>query len=218
MSPAPNPLYEEGGNGISGESSSSFYDVETMKYDLHICSLSDSAVSDEPSVLKETSPKLERTLTESTVAASSDGTESNETKTSTSIDAMVSSTTIGPQKCVSFDKVQIRFYPIIMGDNPCCSSLGPPIQLDFNYFKQVDYTVDKYESQRQPRRTDSELKISGWIRKKMIKRCTNHTNEEISDRILEMCKINDQRKQTVRRAKFQQGVTKSFSKVFRSKR
>ena len=171
MCPSSNPACEVDGHrmyGVSSSSSSSsspshYSGVDSMRCELRACSLSGNVISvddtaaSSPTVLKETPAKksLERRLTEST-APLSDDVESDRAISSnhTRSDVGAESTSSGQEKqpkCVSFDKVQIRFYPIIMGDNPSCCCLGPPLQIDFKHFKQVDCPLDKYESQRKPR-------------------------------------------------------------------
>ena len=50
---------------------------------------------------------------------------------------------------VRFVSVELREYPIILGDNPSCTA-GPPIAiaLDWDYDTLTSCTIDEYESMR----------------------------------------------------------------------
>ena len=52
-------------------------------------------------------------------------------------------------KTVRFSNLEIRTYPLTLGDNPSVSS-GPPLTLDWNYETTHTFSVDAYESQLAP--------------------------------------------------------------------
>jgi hypothetical protein len=71
-----------------------------------------------------------------------------------------------PAKEVSFASVQVREYPMILGDNPSCTS-GPPVTLDWNYNAEASLscTVDEWESGRDStRRMRTEIRVPSSVR------------------------------------------------------
>ena len=52
-------------------------------------------------------------------------------------------------KTVQFCNLEIRTYPLTLGDNPSVSS-GPPLTLDWNHETTHTFSVDAYESQLAP--------------------------------------------------------------------
>ena len=52
---------------------------------------------------------------------------------------------------VTFQHVEIRDYPIILGNNPS-TDYGPPIEIDWKYQNVHIHTIDEYELQRQKQR------------------------------------------------------------------
>ncbi len=52
-----------------------------------------------------------------------------------------------PAKEVCFASVQVREYPMILGDNPSCTS-GPPLTLDWDHNAELSCTIDEWESGR----------------------------------------------------------------------
>ena len=52
-------------------------------------------------------------------------------------------------KTVQFSNLEIRTYPLTLGDNPSVSS-GPPLTLDWNHEITHTFSVDAYESQLAP--------------------------------------------------------------------
>ena len=54
-----------------------------------------------------------------------------------------------PKKAVQFSTLEIRTYPLTLGDNPSVSS-GPPLTLDWSHEMTHTFSVDAYESQLAP--------------------------------------------------------------------
>ena len=52
-------------------------------------------------------------------------------------------------KTVRFSNLEIRTYPLTLGDNPSVSS-GPPLTLDWNHETTHTFSIDAYESQLAP--------------------------------------------------------------------
>lgn len=56
-----------------------------------------------------------------------------------------------PSRKVIFSTIQIRRYPMILGDNPACR-VGAPVSLGWEYEVLPDLSIDDYEAQRQGHR------------------------------------------------------------------
>ncbi|KAL3823500.1 hypothetical protein ACHAXA_010822 [Cyclostephanos tholiformis] len=65
-----------------------------------------------------------------------------------------------PTKEVCFASVQVREYPVILGDNPSCTS-GPPLTLDWNYNAELSCTIDEWERRRD---TTRHLRVPSSVR------------------------------------------------------
>lgn len=70
-------------------------------------------------------------------------------------------------KSVSFGDLEIRSYPVILGDNPFCHS-GCPLQLDWTYVEQRAMAIDEYENARVPRRHHSILRTTWKERQEIL--------------------------------------------------
>jgi len=75
------------------------------------------------------------------------------------------------RKHVTFSSVQIRRYPMILGDNPYCS-MGPPISLGWEYDTMPDMDVLQYDRLRKDqRRTNiAHLVLSSIQRNELLDR------------------------------------------------
>mmetsp|Transcript_7033 Transcript_7033/g.15238 ORF Transcript_7033/g.15238 Transcript_7033/m.15238 type:complete len:171 (-) Transcript_7033:577-1089(-) len=56
---------------------------------------------------------------------------------------------------VSFSTVEIRKYPLTMGDNPSCN-YGPPTTLQWNYIKRDLHSLDDYEKMLRPQSSEKK--------------------------------------------------------------
>ena len=66
------------------------------------------------------------------------------------------------RKSVQFSTVEIREYPIILGDNPCTS--GPPITIDWKHSSQTKLDLDLHRKLNPLQRHKSELAIPSMFR------------------------------------------------------
>jgi hypothetical protein len=98
---------------------------------------------------------------------------------------------------VTFSTVQIRRYPMLLGDNPAVLS-GPPVTLGWEYEVLPDMSVIDFETfrLRSRRLHSSHLILSHYKRIEIIQRC-GHTAKEIKAVEKEMSKIKRQRNMTV---------------------
>lgn len=76
-------------------------------------------------------------------------------------------------KSVRFGDCKIRSYPQVLGDHPCCS-LGCPLELGWDHFREETLKVNDFEEQRdhQRRRSKGELLLSPEERRSILTRST----------------------------------------------
>ncbi len=98
---------------------------------------------------------------------------------------------------VTFSHVEVRSFPIILGDNPACCD-GPPLTIDWDPMSCHKIQLDKYENIREERgiKSTEELRISGFFRQILLRRSGVCTKEEILSRMEEMEKVRKQRNKT----------------------
>lgn len=96
-----------------------------------------------------------------------------ETPTSTSI------RTLGRQ--VSFGHVDIRYYPMELGENPSVS-IGPPVQLAWQHGGEETHDLDLFEWERQPKRRQrgrqADMALTHYKRRHILA-IAGHSMEEI---------------------------------------
>jgi hypothetical protein len=68
---------------------------------------------------------------------------------------------------VVFDRIEIREYPVTLGDNPG-GNWGPPLQLSWDYQDSVTVTVEEFETQHPPRRSGTQINIPKRVREDML--------------------------------------------------
>jgi len=78
---------------------------------------------------------------------------------------------------VGFNLVNIREYPITLGENPGVSG-GPSLTIDWEPQAEVKLPLERYESTRPPRRNYVEMSIPKNVRMKMLQ-TNGHTKKEI---------------------------------------
>mmetsp|Transcript_14023 Transcript_14023/g.17665 ORF Transcript_14023/g.17665 Transcript_14023/m.17665 type:complete len:244 (+) Transcript_14023:123-854(+) len=97
------------------------------------------------------------------------------------------------RRCVKMGEIEIRTYPVILGDHPECSA-GPPVTIDWDYSRRQILNLDEYESSRRCKR--SNLVISYYDRKKLLKSFFRYSDREIDEAISEVNRIKRQRQWT----------------------
>ena len=109
-----------------------------------------------------------------------------------------SKTPSGHRKTVSFDKVEIHFHELILGDHPDCVD-GPPIGIG-NAFGEKHVSVDHFEHTRRGKRRKGEksLFISSLQRLKLLKGTGKYKSSEIYDRMDEVQNIRKERQNSCR--------------------
>ena len=130
-------------------------------------------------------------------------------------------------RSVSFDKIIIREYDLIAGDNPACSS-GAPISLGWKFNPvHEQFPVEVYENYRDGQRNSHEhLKLNDRVRYRMLME-RNISSSKIA-RAERRCRlVQEQRKQTIEclieeevvkkmLPRFLSSVKESFQRLFSS--
>lgn len=86
-------------------------------------------------------------------------------------------TTSKVAKRVQFDKISVREYPLMLGNNFC--SVGPPLQLGWVPISEYEIDLEKYEEAKPPARSKTELIIPPQI-KVTILQSNGYTLREIA--------------------------------------
>jgi hypothetical protein len=85
-------------------------------------------------------------------------------------------------KVTQFDTIEIRYYPVVLSDNPA-GEYGPPIELGWEYTTQHTTStaakVDAYESERQHTRKN-RLYLSQDAREALL-RDANYSEKEMKE-------------------------------------
>jgi len=96
---------------------------------------------------------------------------------------------------VTFGHVQVREYPIILGDNTAVSE-GPPLSIDWNYTTDIDvFTVEQFEASRPVKRSFREMIMPVNHRMECLIRCGVST-ADMQKRIQEVNKKRLERLET----------------------
>lgn len=69
---------------------------------------------------------------------------------------------------VSFGAVEIREYPITIGDNPGARR-GPPVTIEWEHQSTASMRLDEYEAHRPPRRRGPEIIMTSSVREDMLR-------------------------------------------------
>lgn len=124
---------------------------------------------------------------------------------------------------VSFSSLQIREYPIRVGDNPSIMT-GTPLTIDWVHVNVINCGIDEYESGKPPPRTMVELRIPGKCRYQILKN-QGFSQEEIrrGTRAANICRSQRTRTQdTMQLAPLQESLEKvkkaTLNATFRRKR
>lgn len=97
-------------------------------------------------------------------------------------------------KGVSFTRLQIREYPIIVGDNPAIMT-GCPITIAWDHVNVIDVSIDDFEATKPPRRQMAELRIPSKFRDEILK-SLGFTSDEIKKAMRAANIIRGKRKST----------------------
>jgi hypothetical protein len=97
---------------------------------------------------------------------------------------------------VQFDKITVREYGIILGDNPACRN-GPSVSIGWEYDEFPEILVDDFESIREGnRRTKRGMLMDRTYRVKLLKRL-GYADNEIIEAVRVNKKVHQARLQTL---------------------
>jgi hypothetical protein len=88
-----------------------------------------------------------------------------------------------------------RCFTKILLDHPSSAS-GPPVQLDWEHKHESVVDLDKYEEERQPRKTRRQLKMSFQEREQILQN-KGYSMDELKNAWMESLKIRQQRYETI---------------------
>jgi len=123
---------------------------------------------------------------------------------------------------VGFNHVDMRNYPMVLGDNPSVSK-GPPISVDWEHFGESCFDVDKYEDARKDeRRNKAQMRIPYDVRYEILERA-GELDEVVNSAVKEIENIKSMRDTTARQSDWQarmdaakEKAGRSFKNVFRA--
>jgi len=81
------------------------------------------------------------------------------------------------KKSVSFTKIEVRNYNVVIGDHPCCT-MGCPLSLGWEYSDSKAQPLEQYEASREPRRKRSDLVTTCEQRREILSQ-DGYSNGEI---------------------------------------
>ena len=100
--------------------------------------------------------------------------------------------TIPPHsKSVRFSTVEIREYPMILGDHPSVSS-GPPITVDWQYHSVVQVPLDRYNESKSKNSRSKKQMVMPLSSRLLIARNAGCTYDEIRQRLNEINELRTQ--------------------------
>lgn len=83
------------------------------------------------------------------------------------------------RKSVAFTTIEVRTYPIILGDNPSVSS-GPPFTIDWDHQDVVQINLSDYEQLKPVKRTRKEIALTARARESWL-RAEGYARSEIEE-------------------------------------
>jgi len=98
------------------------------------------------------------------------------------------------ERSVRFSLVEVREYPVVLGDHPDCSS-GPPLTLGWNVTNVSLFDVDTYEDNH-PRRKLSQMVMDYYKRVNILLACAGYSRAELDSAIKEVERVKKMRART----------------------
>jgi len=167
-------------------------------------------------------------LETSTTATSSSSTTMGGTELSdAAFDATVQTATLTAQSevknvtsVIKFDSVQVRYYPIVLSENPACHGPGPSIEIGWAYFEHPSASnrkilVDEYEKIREKdRKRWKQMRLSCQERYKLLTRM-GYNNNEIMRAALNVRRIKQERVESMTITKSRERRQERFESMLR---
>uniref|UniRef100_A0A7S1ZWS6 Uncharacterized protein n=1 Tax=Trieres chinensis TaxID=1514140 RepID=A0A7S1ZWS6_TRICV len=101
----------------------------------------------------------------------------------------------GPhKKTVSFSDVNIRHYPMTLGDNPSCRS-GPPVQIGWTYTEAPPVCMESFEQYRNNRK---DMTLSVESRWEILESGAGCSTKQVLNAQMEIAKIRKKREQSLK--------------------
>lgn len=119
---------------------------------------------------------------------------------------------------VSFTSLSVREYAVTLGDNPSCSR-GPPVSLGWDHHAELDFDVDRFEADREPRRTREQMIMNYRIRKNILMFGAGHTRSELNEAVKEVNLTQQRRRKTIRNlrtSKLEEAMESAVRKIKRA--
>jgi hypothetical protein len=88
---------------------------------------------------------------------------------------------ITESKSVQFSALQIRTFPMILGDHPCCKT-GLPVSLDWDHTKEEVVPIEEYESNREARSSRSSLRMDQSTRREILGQVSDQNDLKRAER------------------------------------
>lgn len=132
-----------------------------------------------------------------------------------SVNRRSSDSMVRPNRNVGFSHLDIRSYPVILGDNPSVSA-GAPLAIDWKHFHTCMMNIDEYECGRPTRRNKSEMRIPKFERFEILERA-GEVDDEVEEVVKKVEVIKKKRDEAARTPMWQINgkhiVEKASSKV-----
>ena len=97
-------------------------------------------------------------------------------------------------KSVTFTDVEVREYPICLGDNPSVL-IGAPLTIAWEAQSEGKLSIDDYETSRPDRRCSEELRIPSFVREEML-RNNGYSRMDIQRGVKDVNVARNRRKRT----------------------
>jgi len=111
--------------------------------------------------------RLERSSKYVDISPIKDGTSLPLTAEPTATAPSTPTSVLSATKKVGFGSVEVRSYPVVIGDHPMCE-MGCPLSLGWEYSERKPVPVDEYEGTRAPRRDRESLRTTCEERRQFL--------------------------------------------------
>jgi hypothetical protein len=99
------------------------------------------------------------------------------------------------EKRVRFSTLEIREYPMCIGENPA-GSVGVPISIDWDHVDEIICSIDDYEEVHPSRRSASQMNLPSRQRSDILK-SLGYSRREISEATKHAIKVRIDRQRTI---------------------
>jgi len=89
------------------------------------------------------------------------------------------------KKKVRFSHIEVRQYPMILGDNPSVSS-GPALTIDWEYFSEAQFSIEHYDTIHKKTHRSTRHLIMPLSCRMLIAKNAGHSYREIRQCLKEM--------------------------------